>query len=98
MQLGDTAGQRAHEREIAGVKLRRGWWHRVADRRLLEEMPEIILGVIPAVALVLDICLQQRKRVTSVGADVFERAGDRNDAGEMRDVGQEAADCRLRIE
>src|SRR5207247_7098467 len=67
-------------------------------RRLLEEMAEIILRVIPAVALVLDIGLQQRERITGFAAGVFERAGNRNDVLEMRDVGQKASDLRLGID
>src|SRR5947208_2073834 len=51
-----------------------------------------------AIALVIDMRLQQRERKTALVADVFQRAGDRNDMRKMRDIGQESADLRLGID
>src|SRR5947207_9203305 len=98
MELGNAPSERARERDITGVKLAGRREHCLARRPLLEKVPEVVLRVIPAVALVLHMRLQQRQRVTSLGADVFERARDRNDIREVRNVGQETTDFRFGID
>ena len=98
MQLGDATSQCTNEREIAAVKLRSRRRRGLVDRTLLEELAEIVLRVVPAVALVVDVRLQQRERKAPLAARIFERTRDGNDIGKMRDVGQKAADFRLGVD
>src|SRR5207244_4797666 len=98
MQLGNAASQRSNEREIAAVQLRWRRCRRVIRRTLLEELAEIVLRVVPAVALIVDVRLQQRERKAPLAAHIFERTGDGDDIGKMRDVGQKPADLRLGID
>ena len=95
MQLRRALRKRAHEREVRAVRFGP---RRLGAMRILQKAPQIVDGVVPAVALIHDEGLQQadggglRSR-----ALIFDHARHRCDVGEMRHLGEKTADLGFRI-